>query len=470
MRLLIHIVLYSFVLTALAGCLREREGNPPRLESTSPKNGEERVGVTDYVTFTFSKGLNPSTVNADTVVAETTTRQVPVRLALSVNGNEITIIPALGYWGVARTYEVRLSGITDLRGKSIADTELVFHTIRNPSIVRTSYDLQGEPTGYTLYEEYDEYGNPQLRDYVNDPGVDGEWFTPDDVVADSTADLYESEDRWFQTGMIVYDPGLDGVFHTADDDIASYSVNEADKNFNRARYIHFVGPGTDGLWQTADDEIGDYRVNDWDDVGRYLGAVTFNGAGADGQWLTADDDISSYATATYTPEGFVETQANFTGPGADGVFMTDDDVGSYWAYVVDAGGRTIEQSRYTDNGTDGVWFTADDVLNQKQIHEWEGEDLKRIVYYDPADTVIRIYAWLERNEHLQQTRTANFAAPGPDGEWGTSDDVIDNSDIFAYESNGGSTLWRDFNGPGGDGVWLTDDDTFGVEATYDPTL
>ena len=87
--------------------------------------------------------------------------------------------------------------------------------------------------------------------------------------------------------------------------------------------------------------------------------------------------------------------------------------------------------RYSGPGPDGVWGTADDVIVQRDDYGYDA--LGQNVLLD----------W--------------FTGAGPDGTWGTADDV----ETHRYHSifQGGHQIARaEFGGPGPDNVWGTSDD------------
>jgi hypothetical protein len=57
-----------------------------------------------------------------------------------------------------------------------------------------------------------------------------------------------------------------------------------------------------------------------------------------------------------------------------------------------------------------------------------------------------------------ETALTRFSAPGPDGVWGTADDVIRERDVMHLDGAGRTTVMDWFTGAGLDGVWATGDD------------
>jgi YD repeat-containing protein len=98
-------------------------------------------------------------------------------------------------------------------------------------------------------------------------------------------------------------------------------------------------------------------------------------------------------------------------------------------------------------GPDGTWGTADDVISTGQKAVYEGSSLS----------------------------TSVILTAGADGKIGTADDVTQSVTRFSYDSAGRVIASRTYTGAGADGQWLTADDvqtqreTFAYDAQGNPT-
>ena len=447
----------------LAGCLQEkRDDVAPQVVETYPLADAERVNRFAPIRLRLSEPPAPSSVSSDTVRVQRFRDAYEPSLDAVVEGSEIVITTEL-YLG--STYTVTVDGVTDAAGNPLGVVEWTFHTRLNPLLQRTQFTA-GNVTGYIAYRDLDASGNPTSIESYGDPGNDGLWFTADD---DSSAYYTQSfNDRWLLEEQYNYGTGVDGIPHTVDDVTSRREHTQWDGGF-RTQSTTYDGAGVDGTWGTADDDVQQYRLYNYVD-GLYAGAVVYDGAGPDGVFFTADDDVASWSDLYRAPDGSMTRSSSFNGPGVDGEWFTLDDVGTVFTQEYDAEGRTQIQYFYADFGVDGEWYTADDTLSEYRVFEWEGDDLEQTIFYDAGGVIERIYAYLERDQYLQQVRTANFDTPGGDGTWGTADDTINATDIFGYDADGNRTTWRDYSDPGPNGTWFDADDVYGVEGLYEPSL
>src|SRR5262249_50719257 len=138
-----------------------------------------------------------------------------------------------------------------------------------------------------------------------------------------------------------------------------------------------------------------------------------------------------YETWTYDAKG-ATTEIREYGPGPDGVYGTMDDVvASINAYANDASSLPTPDLWHIGAGSDGVWDDADDPIGAS------------IVFV-----------------HDQGRGSWALAAsmPGPDGKWGTSDDVFDLSLRAEYDAGGRPMNLYQSSKPGPAGVVGTSGD------------
>ncbi len=113
---------------------------------------------------------------------------------------------------------------------------------------------------------------------------------------------------------------------------------------------------------------------------------------------------------------------------------------------------------FTDPGPDGVWGTADDVSNGSSAIDFIGGRPVAAIDSDANHTPQNRGVWTyDGQNHIQRITT--FTA-GPDGILGTPDDVTIEVALLDVDTTGLYTRERDSYGAGLDGVWGTSDDVF----------
>jgi hypothetical protein len=112
---------------------------PPTVVSTTPAAGSPNIDTQVSPTVTMSEPVDPTTVNITNLKAlDGSQATVSSTVALSSDGKTMTIdpIPTLVN-GV--TYTIRVSGVKDLAGNTIAATfNATFTTITSPSVTSTT--------------------------------------------------------------------------------------------------------------------------------------------------------------------------------------------------------------------------------------------------------------------------------------------------------------------------------------------
>ena len=224
--------------------------------------------------------------------------------------------------------------------------------------------------------------------------------------------------------------------------ISSYKLTRFDNRHRKTQQISYR-PGIDGIAQTRDDEISNATVWNYAAGRLPVQETQLSDSGADKIWLNADDSIFMTTRYEYDVDGTLATITWYGAPGDDGVWNTADDL-PMSREELDAQNNPVYFSMSTDTGPDGEYRTADDRIN----------DYTKSYYDSTGQTVI----------------TAAFHSPGPDGIWLTTDDEIDSYTRFAPTSfdpnlpeKSEIILVVTYKNAGTDGVWFTDDD---VVASY----
>jgi hypothetical protein len=89
----------------------------PQVIAVSPVNGAVGVSVTSSVTLTFSKVVNPATVNTNTIAVSIPGLNANLAGSYTVNGASVTFAPLSPFPGNA-SIQVQVSGVLDLAGNS----------------------------------------------------------------------------------------------------------------------------------------------------------------------------------------------------------------------------------------------------------------------------------------------------------------------------------------------------------------
>lgn len=204
-------------------------------------------------------------------------------------------------------------------------------------------------------------------------GLDGVFFTPDDVPA---GDWWERSDSY---GSNQSGPGPDGFWLTDDDTISTWQKYDLSAAVTGIGYDPlFNDPGPDGVWFTADDVMYGYYKSNWDTAtGAQTMRVIYTGAGPDGLWYTDDDQVGqdykgAYARWKSAPGNNIwdswYQEITYSGPGADGIWFTaDDTVNTCKTHVFGDGTQHWTEQRDYSPGYDNTCFTADDQLYQYAV-------------------------------------------------------------------------------------------------------
>jgi len=298
-------------------------------------------------------------------------------------------------------------------------------------VVERIYYKAGEVGSYATFE-YDATGIRTKRTYFNASGIDGLWFTADDVI--SNYSLFNTQQGTIKPYVINHsDAGPDTIWFTADDVIEYYMADIIDLTTGAIIAIaRHNSTGVDGTWFTADDEISFANVentladgsNEW---------IQYRSAGADMDWATlSDNEIRHYSTTSFTATGDYERHVFYVNPGPDGLtYSSDDVIGFYHDYAQNAQNLLHQSIKYIDPGIDAIWFTADDPISRCGSGDFNADN--------------KISQW------------TNFK-PGIDLLCFTTDDVVSHYHNYFYDATGHLLTSNTFLGSGLDTTWFTEDD------------
>ncbi len=317
----------------------------------------------------------------------------------------------------------------------------------------------------------------------NHPGVDGVWFTEDDV---GGSDYYGDavyipsgvayEFNGTQGAILIItslEPGDDGLPFTADDQPNSYGYQLVliDGAGHRGEVVTYTSAGSDGLWFTADDTPKLYSLASFDAGGNLLQTTTYNAKGTDNTWFTADDTVQLYIVNTLDANYRPNYAATFNNKGSDGTWFTADDVVSAYSYYgYDADGNLLLLATHTYKGADGTWFTADDSASALvNVKDADGRTQLTVTLtgmgadgiWLTGDESTYGYSYMEYDDAGHQVRSVSFNAAGADGKWLTADDVPNTYNFWTrlYDASGNMLQQVYYNGAGADGQVFTADDT-----------
>jgi len=175
----------------------------------------------------------------------------------------------------------------------------------------------------TIYDELE-----SVSTKFHGQGVDGIWFTADDVPDASERLALESTYEKDNLIINVKNYGKDRLPKTKDDELFSYNktvINENDKTV-----ITYVAPGADSIWMTDDDVVSIYVINTYNDKA-LLSEVKYFEVGDDGLWFSDDDLIYRIEVYEYDssdiPSKIEEISLNSTMIG-----LADADITNRWVY------------------------------------------------------------------------------------------------------------------------------------------
>lgn len=270
--------------------------------------------------------LDPSSVSLDNVNVTSTDPEsaMPTTVAGSVSydvdAKKIIFQPSAKL-AVDATYKFSLTGLRGVAGGLLPKIELPFGAeqadegrvvvLQNGKVSSYAAVVPG-PAANMFYNMY----------YA--VGVDGQWFTADDVVVGGMAFTRDVEGKW-ETRDVRLSAGVDGIWFTADDVVLVNVITTYDEQHRLTGYVEVKSPGGDGVWYTKDDNVVYAYSAKYGEAGNVLRLSTSNSPGLDGKWLTDDDVLRYYEIYDYDANNNWLGRTSYNGPGADGQWLTADD-------------------------------------------------------------------------------------------------------------------------------------------------
>jgi large repetitive protein len=125
------------------------DNTSPVVVSVTPSNGTTGVGLNASVVLTFSKSLNPATVNSNTVgILAGSTLPITASITISADNRTVTLTPGALAPSTTMTV-VATNGVQDLSGNSLADFSSQFATSTGVDISHASVVSQRPGNGAT---------------------------------------------------------------------------------------------------------------------------------------------------------------------------------------------------------------------------------------------------------------------------------------------------------------------------------
>jgi RHS repeat-associated protein len=111
----------------------------PVVTMVTPQNGATGVGTNAAVVLTFSKSLNPNTINANTIALLANGSALGISISTSAN-NQVATLNAFGLPASSTITVLATSGVTDLSGNALANFQSQFMTgpalnLSSPTVV-----------------------------------------------------------------------------------------------------------------------------------------------------------------------------------------------------------------------------------------------------------------------------------------------------------------------------------------------
>jgi len=248
----------------VVGTVPEPTSDTQKTSTDSSARIEAPAAKPKSIDFSLSVDMDARTINKETVVVTRTDEGA--NTASPIDGTveydpaqkKIVFQPARDLLPEAN-YRLSLVGLRQLAGEAVPNIELPFtpNHVADDRFVRFK---EGKIASYIKTTSEPDTGSIRLSFYL--AGSDGEWFSPDDVLARSITTTFNAQGK------------LTG-------------------------YVDTLAPGADGQWFTADDKMNYVYSAVYDTSGKILSAASHGAAGPDGKWLTADDIIRYYETYTY---------------------------------------------------------------------------------------------------------------------------------------------------------------------------
>lgn len=436
-----------------SGCLVTREPGRFEIVEISIEDGAFAIRPLETITITVSQDVSLGSL--DGIALQRGIFPVDVEVAYNPANHEIVIDPVLPLERET-DYVLSIDGLQSHEGVFAEPMSVGFTTVVNPLSWNGSFNANGDLVSYQELVN-DERGR-NVENRIFGAGSDGVLGTQDDVVTYLFVATYGEYDSMYVSYV---GPGPDGVFETSDDEIGFTSTNEVDPETGVTLSVSYDGPGPDGEWFTTDDDVSGHNFTESSPT--FFRHEEYTDPGPDGDWFT-DDDVITFFVQVLTDLTSQLRQLS-SAPGADGEFGTPDDDGTVVLFDLNEWGDVTHFTAYNDKGPDGVFFTADDVLSQERFHTFgDSGELLRI---DETSTFGDSHVVLEYDTNLSNTSYVDIADPGPDGEYGTTDDVPNFYQTLVYDELGSLIEQDSYGDPGVDGDWFTEDDPLAGRQEYD---
>lgn len=226
------------------------------------------------------------------------------------NGATITKISLLsGTDGIWFTGDDTILSYTEL--KSVSSTKMRYVTYS---------DFTGTISKYYEYE-YDASGRVVKRTFFTGAGVDGSWFTSDDVKAKDADNVSVLIATWSDVDnctSIGYD--TDGVtitrrFSVKRDKTAgsiTYKMFQADGTTQVSAFVNDFAWSRDVTYSTSMSTIISYQKFTLNLYQQQSDMTMFTGAGTDTIWFNFDDTIMMYIESAYDSNNYVSGMSIYT--------------------------------------------------------------------------------------------------------------------------------------------------------------
>ncbi len=422
-------------------------GTPAPVENrftVLPEDGWVAVAPLQNVVVTATPGFASTSLDTTSVaLVDEFGSEIPFSTRLEDGGRTFVIDPSRPL-SLSGTYSVQIEGLAYVDDTALPAIGLTFETHPFPRITRSqratslevsSYDdrqrvvtsdtftdpgtdgIWGTQDDLQSERQVYEYEPERVLSY-DGPGSDVTWATGDDELV-----WYETvEELPLLRTETRFERGLDGLWFTPDDVATSRREIVYDSDGLALSRIFSFGIGNDETWFTGDDDVLGFAVWSHSPTGQLVREVSYNRPGVDDTPFTDDDVVSSYYVQTFRPDGLRLRFTTYIDPGNDGVWLDGNDVPlSYVQSTYDENGLRTSDTQYADPGDDGEWFTSD----------------------DPIDRFTRVIS----NADGVETETITSSDPGPDQQWGTADDVVTSRWERTVDAMGFPVRFRTFDGP-----------------------
>ena len=346
-------------------------------------------------------------------------------------------------WFTADDTATGLVNLKDANDRSILQASISGSGAMGPDGVWLSGD---ETLYYYAYTEFDAMGRQILNAQMDSAGIDGLWFTADDLPS-ATYNYWKRE--YDGQGRVTLELNYNAALSPAspafsEEQLQQYTVYNADFSTSVTVYRDAYGAsfGPDGVPFTADDSIAWPYV-----VYTDTGYEQYGAPGPDGQWFTADDTRTGSVVSQY-----------------DGNRITLEQ-------VLDADGEVLSYSQVTELTPDSyrtdhyqIGESGNPELDGYNIVQEDGNGYPRTTtWYSVADEITNI-GYTEYDSAGNITRESSAYSPGNDGLWGTADDFLYYTLRQFNSSN--EQLSESTEYPGADRTWDTMDDYISLGRIY----